>query len=124
MIIFWGLCGLLTLVGLGSILPPLWRPSRMAPRRTLSEANAAIYREGIGELESDLAAGLITPAQFDRDRRELERRATVDLSAEPRRASHQRSGGSSALVVCLAIGIPVAAIAAYLALGTPEAIWR
>jgi cytochrome c-type biogenesis protein CcmI len=123
MIVFWGICALLLLVALGSILPPLRRTGRTATATNVAEANAAVYRRQIAESESDLDHGFITPAQFEQDRRELERRALVDLSAEPPRAK-QRAVRSGTLVVFLAIGLPVPAIVAYLALGTPEAIAR
>jgi cytochrome c-type biogenesis protein CcmH len=125
MVIFWAIAVLLIFVGLKAILPPLRRPSRIAAGTTLAEANAAVYRRQIAELDADVGHGLITRTQFERDRRELERRALVDLSsAEPPRSKPQPAVGSATLVVCLAIGLPVAAIVAYLALGAPEAIWR
>jgi cytochrome c-type biogenesis protein CcmI len=123
MIVFVVICALLVVVALGSILPPLRRTGRIAAGTTVAEANADAYRRQIAESESDLSHGLLTRAQLEQDRRELERRASVDLSADPPRAK-QRPVRSDTLVVCLAIGIPVAAIVAYLALGTPEAIWR
>jgi cytochrome c-type biogenesis protein CcmI len=36
----------------------------------MAEANAAVYRRQVTELESDLRHGLITRAQFERDREE------------------------------------------------------
>lgn len=122
MIIFWVIGMLLILVGLGAILPPLRRPSRIAAGTTMAEANATVYRRQIAELDADVGHGLITRAQFEGDRRELERRAIVDLSAEPPRSRNQRTVESATLVACLAVGIPVAAILVYLVLGTPEAI--
>jgi cytochrome c-type biogenesis protein CcmH len=124
MIVFCVICALMILVALGSSLPPLRRTGRIGAGTTVAEANAAVYRRQIAESESDLGHGLITRAQFEQDRRELERRAIVDLPAEAPRSSSQRAVASDTLVVYLAIAIPVAAIAVYLALGAPEAIWR
>jgi cytochrome c-type biogenesis protein CcmH len=123
MIVFSVVCALLILVGLGFILPPLRHPNRLAAVRTMAEANAGVYRRQIAELESELRHGLITSAQFERDREELEGRAVVDLPKEPRNVrSEKRTIGSGTLVLCLATGVPLAALVLYLALGTPGSI--
>jgi cytochrome c-type biogenesis protein CcmH len=122
-IIFWVICALLVLVGLGFILPPLRHPDRLAAVNTMAEANVAVYRRQISEMESDLLHGLITSAQFQRDREELEERAVVDLPKESRVIRNaKRTVGSDMLVFCLATGLPLAAILLYLAVGTPGSI--
>ncbi len=122
-IIFWIVCALLILVGLGFILPPLRHPDRLAAVKTMAEANAAVYRRQFAELESDLRHGLITRVQFERDREELEVRAVVDLPKKPRDfRNEKRTVGSGMVVLCLAIGVPVTAIIVYLVLGTPRSI--
>ena len=123
MIVFSVICALLILVGLGFILPPLRHPNRLTPVKTMAEANAAVYRRQVTELESDLRYGLTTSAQFERDREELEARAVVDLPKESRAIKNeQRTVGSGTLVFCLVTGLPLAAIILYLALGAPAAI--
>ena len=92
------------------------------PART-TEANVAVYRRQLAEMESDLRHRIITNEQFVRDREELERRAVVDLPKESRDVRNEkRTVGSGALVLCLAAGLPLAAIVLYLALGTPASI--
>ena len=54
MIVFSVICALLILVGLGFILPPLRLPNRLTALKSMAEANAAVYRRHITELESDL----------------------------------------------------------------------
>lgn len=123
MIVFSVICALLILVGLGFILPPLRHPNRVTAVKTMAEANAAVYRRQITELESELRHGLITTAQFERDREELEGRAAVDLPKESRAVrTDNGTVGSGMLVLCLATGLPLAALILYLALGTPGAI--
>jgi cytochrome c-type biogenesis protein CcmI len=123
MIVFSVVCAFLILVGLGFILRPLRHPNRLRAVRTMAEANAAVYRRQIAELESDLHHGFITSAQFERDCQELERRAVVDLPKTPRNVrDEQRTVGSGTLVFCLATGVPMAAIVLYLALGAPGSI--
>jgi len=123
MIVFSVICALLILMGLGFILPPLRHPNRLRTVKTVAEANAAVYRRQVTELESDLRHGLITRAQFERDREELEARAVVDLPKESRAMRNEkRTAGSGTLVFCLATGLPMAAMILYLALGTPGSI--
>jgi cytochrome c-type biogenesis protein CcmH len=123
MIVFLVICALLILVGLGFILPPLRHPNRLTAVKTMAEANAAVYRRQATELESDLRHGLITRAQFERDREELEGRAVADLPDESRAISDEkRTVESGMMVLCLAIGLPLAAMILYLALGTPPVL--
>ena len=123
MIVFSVICALLILMGLGFILPPLRHPNRLRTVKTMAEANAAVYRRQVTELESDLRHGLITRAQFERVREELEARAVVDLPKESRAMRNEkRTAGSGTLVFCLATGLPMTAIMLYLALGTPGSI--
>jgi cytochrome c-type biogenesis protein CcmH len=122
-IVFSVICALLILVGLGFILPPLRHPNRLAAANTMAEANAAVYRRQLSEMESDLRDGLITSGQFQRDREELEERAVMDLPKESRAIRNEkRTVRSDVLVFCLAVGLPLAAILLYLGLGTPRSI--
>ena len=123
MIIFWVICALLVLVGLGFILPPLRHSNRLAAVNTIAEANVAVYRRQIVEMESDLRHGIITSAQFQRDREELEERAVLDLPKESRvNRNEKRTVRSDMLAFCFAVGVPLVATLLYLALGTPRSI--
>ena len=85
-----------------------------------SEANVAVYRRQLVELESDLRHQTITNEQFLQDREEIEQRLVVDLAKQPRGSRKETAGFSSRMLVyTLAIGLPSAAIVLYLALGTP-----
>ncbi len=118
--IFWTLCGLLIVLALAFVLPPLRHPDRVAAATTTTQANVAVYRRQLAEIESDRRHGILTGDQFLRDREELEQRLIVDLSDH---RSHARDDNVNVQIgsvyYWLAVGLPLAAILLYLVLGTP-----
>jgi len=117
MTLFWALGAALAAVALALVLRPLVfsRKSAHVARR---EANLAIYKGQLRELEADLAAGTLAAADYERARRELEARALEDVAEEPER----RQGAARALTLALAVAIPLCAAALYFAVGNPGAI--
>ena len=114
-------CMLLIVVALAFILPPLRRPYRIAAGRTTIEANVAVYRGQLGELETDLGQEIITREQFLQDCEELERRLIADLPDDVRAVPKQKStAGPGRLTPALAVGVPLSAILLYLLLGAPS----
>jgi cytochrome c-type biogenesis protein CcmH len=118
MLMFWVVAGLLLLGALLLVLPALWSP-RAAAQGQAGGANVAVYRDQLKEAERDLASDVITPERFEQLRGEIQRRVLEDTQA---------SEGSSAtvkparrLALALALVIPAASIATYLALGEPDA---
>jgi cytochrome c-type biogenesis protein CcmH len=98
----------------------LRHPDRIAPTSTTSEANMAVYRAELAEMESDLRQRIMTNEQFVLDRDELEKRLSVDFPKESRTSRKERPvPGSKILIYALAVGVPLTAILLYLALGTP-----
>jgi cytochrome c-type biogenesis protein CcmH len=123
-IAFGVICSLLIVLALAFILPPLRHPHRIAATST-TEANVAVYRGQLAELESDLRDRIITNEQFDGDREELETRMIVDLPEESRASRKaRRAHGSDMLIYALAVGVPLTAVLLYLALGTPPSLLR
>ena len=117
MITFWTICGLLIVLALAIVLPPLLTSDRAAAGVTAAAANVAVYRRQLAELESDRRERILTDDEFSRDRDELERRLAVDLLGDSRLKRRERS--AFALVGLLAAGIPLAAVGLYLLLGSP-----
>lgn len=114
MIIFWLIGAALALGAVVLVLRPIVRatPSRR-------DANIAIYRDQLRELDADLAAGKLAPADHAKARTELEARLLEDVAApEAPRVTRPRA----ALVVGAAI--PVFALGVYLIIGNPEAVTR
>ena len=127
MITFWLVSAFFVVIALAFILPPLLQGREKNQEEDDAErkqANLAVYRDQIAEMERDLENGIVNPEQYRQDRDELERRLLEDVS--PKRGGEpvpvKAGSASRALVYGIAVGIPVAAIALYLTLGNPNAI--
>jgi len=92
------------------------RAERNVSRR---EANIAIYRDELRELDADLAAGTLAHADYDRARLELEARMLEDVDAAD--AAPAARGGRR-VALALGVTVPLAALAVYLITGTPAAL--
>jgi len=91
------------------------RAGRNVSRR---EANIAIYKDELRELDADLAAGTLARADYDRARLELEARLLEDVEASES-APARRGGRRAALAV--GIAVPLLALGVYVATGDPRA---
>lgn len=114
---FWILGALLAAVALLAVVLPLAR-QRKADAVSRRDANLAIYRDQLRELEADLAAGTLAQADYDRSRQELEGRVLEDVSAD----EVQGKGGSRFASILAGIAVPVLAAGIYLAVGNPAAL--
>jgi cytochrome c-type biogenesis protein CcmH len=125
--VFWAIALTLLALTLVALLLPLLRRAPGAPSE--EAARTAVYRDHRRQLDEELAAGTITPAEHADGLAELATRLGSELDAaaqnaaaagsEPRRIS-ERSRFMVALVAVAVI--PAAAIVLYLALGNPEAL--
>ena len=111
---------LMALAAMLFIALPLLRQRKVDTAPAQDAANVAIYTDQIAELDNDLRNNLLTQAQYDLAKPELERRLLQDVAqgetAAPAKQSAPWFGvGLSLLVPLLAIGI-------YFQIGTPDAI--
>jgi cytochrome c-type biogenesis protein CcmH len=108
----------LTLLAIGAVLfgPRLFRDRSSLSR---AQANAAVLRQQLAELEADRARGLIDETELARAAEELRRRLLVDIepasttSADATRAPRRA-------ILAVAVALPVAAAALYLRFGEPR----
>jgi cytochrome c-type biogenesis protein CcmH len=124
MIIFWLVCGIFVAIALAFVLPPLLQgAATKAVASSQKEANIAVYRDQISELETDLATGIISREQFDQDREEIERRLLEDMTSSgavsARHLKPAKDGRGA--VYAVALGLPILAVAFYLQIGNPYA---
>ena len=115
---FWILAVLLAAAALAFVLPSLLARTRRAGA-TSREANVALYRDQMKELDADLAAGTLAPQLHEEARREIERRVLEDAAAA---AAPAAASSARATAIALAFAVPVLAIGLYLAVGTPGAL--
>jgi cytochrome c-type biogenesis protein CcmH len=124
MIIFWLVCAIFVAIALAFVLPPLLQGSgTKEDSGGQKEANIAVYRDQLSELEADLNTGIVSKEQFDQDRDEIERRLLEDVtlsgpsSPKPLKPAKEARG----VVYVIALGIPILAVALYLRIGNPYA---
>jgi len=125
MILFWLICAVMVAIALAFVLPTLLQRAETTDndKDTKQQANIEIYRDQLRELEADLANGIVSPEQYAADRDEIERRLLADVSGEADETKKAPPAAPDrAIAYGLAFGIPAAAIALYLLVGTSAAL--
>jgi len=118
---FWIFGAALAGLALVLLLRPLLFSGKGAKVRR-DDANISIYKDQLRELDADLAAGKLAPSDHTRSRAELEARLLQDVAPQEARASAPAGGGTRALIVTLALAVPLSAAALYLGVGNPGAL--
>ena len=124
MITFWVVAAVLIAIALAFVLPPLLQRATDESATDDQEANVAVYRDQLSELETDMQNGVVSPEQYRLDRDEIERRLLSDVSArdKPQGKSPKPAPAGHGVAYALALGIPVIAIGFYFRVGTPDAM--
>ena len=120
--LLWIGLALMTAAVLTAVTRPLWR----APGAGLDASDAdatSIYRDQIGEIDRDLARGVIDPVEAEAARTEVARRlldADAKRRTEPALDAARSGAFGQRIAFGLMAGLPAAAIALYLLNGSPE----
>ena len=112
---------LLVVAVIALLLPPLWRAPRASGTADRREANLAIFRDQISELERERNDGLLAEADFVSARSELQRRLLDEVQPATTTPAGNDSAGRKTALALLVI-IPLAAAAGYTLLGSPRAL--
>ncbi len=120
MLLFWILASLIILAALLLVVPTLMRagtPGRDAP----GDANVALYRERLAELDRERDGGEIDAERYAALRRDLERGLLADVAGpgEPRVSAYPPS---HRMAMAVAVMVPVCGLGLYLWLGSPHGI--
>src|SRR3954469_1817856 len=112
----WFVFALMTVAAVFAVLWPLGR--RAAPQTGGSEET--VYRDQLAEIDRDLAGGLIGASEAEAARVEIARRllAASDRQRDLPAPTDARARRVAAIVALLAV--PLAAVALYLPLGSPQ----
>src|SRR5205085_6020366 len=127
MILFWVICALLLVIALAFVLPPVLQRSAESERKIDDErkqANIAVYRDQLAELEADLRNGIVSQEQYAQDRDEIERRLLEDVATGAKSKQKPATAPVVAKVTAyaLGLGLPLAAITFYAIVGNPKNI--
>ncbi len=96
MILFWVICAAFILIALAFVLPPALQRSEESNARVEDErkqANIAVYRDQLSELEADLQNGIVSQEQYAQDREEIERRLLEDTERDKSRKRPTTAAG-------------------------------
>lgn len=124
MMLFWLITAVFVAIALAFVIPPLLQRGAKENESEVKEANVAIYRDQIAELDADLRNGLTSPEQYQLDRDEIERRLLEDVTSDNKTATQkaQQAAPGYGPAYALALCIPIIAIAMYMKVGTPAAV--
>ena len=106
-------------VVLAILLRPLWRAALASPAVARRDANRAVLRDQLAELERERDEGLLSAADLAQAKGELQRRLLDELDSDP---APRGARPARATALALLVALPLAAIAAYLLLGNPDAL--
>ena len=126
MILFWVICAAFILIALVFVLPPAVKRSAETGRKREDErrqANIAVYRDQLAELESDFQNGIASQEQYAHDREEIERRLLEDTKggeSDTKATSTPAAARNTAYAI--GIAIPLVAVVLYLGVGNPKAV--
>jgi cytochrome c-type biogenesis protein CcmH len=124
-ILFWLICAVMLVVALMFVLPAALRAeaSKAGDENARRNANIAIYRDQLSELEADLRNGIVSQEQYAQDRDDIERRLLEDTAATV------KPGKTSAITAnarkhayLVGIGLALVAVIFYLRVGNPDSI--
>ena len=115
----WVVLACLTAIVLFVLLRPL--AGAGASDRTPEAFDAAVYRDQLGEIDSDRARGLIGEEEAEAARIEIARRLLA-ADSKARSSDHAKPGGARARTAMIAVGaaLPLLALGVYLTYGSPR----
>lgn len=114
---------LIVLAIIALLLPVLWfgkrRKTTAADRK---EANLAIFRDQLADLEREQREENISREEFEQAHNELKRRLVDEIEPDAAAQAADANPTSRPTAIALLLLLPLAALAGYLLLGTPKAI--
>ena len=122
MLIFWIIIGLLILLALWFVLPPLFQSDETKKEDDLRAVNISIYQDQFQELEDDRRNGLIAEEQYQREKEELERRLLDDVKTTNNKSSARPLQPNRRIAYAVAAAIPIAAVSFYFVVGNLKAL--
>ena len=129
MILFWAICAFLIVIALAFVLPTVMQRSQETQLKTAAksdderrQANIAVYRDQLSELEADLRNGIVGEEQYAQDREEIERRLLEDTAGASSKKAAAAPVNARNTAYLLGLGIPFIAIVFYLKVGEPNLI--
>jgi cytochrome c-type biogenesis protein CcmH len=118
--LFWVATAVCVIIALAFVLPPLLRKKAIAAKAARRDINIAVYRDQMKDMEADRAGGLLSEAQFQAAKIELESRLAEDALTQA--DATMAPVASRRLGFTLAGVLPAAAFGLYFWLGNPASL--
>jgi cytochrome c-type biogenesis protein CcmH len=112
----WFVFALMTVAAVFAVLWPLGRRSALQT----GGSEAAVYRDQLAEIERDLAGGLIGVTEAEAARVEISRRLLAATDDQRDLPARPHAGLRRVAAIVALLGLPLAAVAIYLPLGSPN----
>ena len=125
MILFWFICAVMLIAAIIFVLPPALRSESAKAKQedARREANIAVYRDQLAELEADLRNGIVSEEQYAQDRDDIERRLLEDTAIRtPKTKGTKIDATARKHAFMVAIGLALVAVIFYLRVGSPDGI--
>ena len=117
--LLWIILACLTAIVLLVLLRPL--ASVGSDDRSVDAFDSAVYRDQLGEIESDRARGLIGEEEAEAARVEIARRLlAADSKAEASAGISSDTGRARAATIAVAVALPLLALGLYIVYGSPR----
>ena len=117
--LLWIILACLTAIVLLVLLRPL--ASAGSDDRSADAFDSAVYRDQLGEIESDRARGLIGEEEAEAARVEIARRLlAADSKAEASAGISSDTGRARAATIAVAVALPLLALGLYIVYGSPR----
>lgn len=113
----WALIALAALAAIAALLWPLLRPSATPQDR--AAYNVAVFQDQLKEVDRDLERGVLTPAEADAARLEIQRRIIAAGKAHDDAAVTDSPARRKLTAAAIAVTVPALALAVYLSVGQP-----
>ena len=116
--LLWVILGCLTAIVLCFLLGPLYRARAVSHAR--ASFDEAVYRDQLGEVESDRERGLIGENEAEAARIEIARRLLAADAREGEAQSTEHRMPNRGVVIAVALALPLLALGIYLVYGSPK----
>ena len=107
------------LMTVAAIFAVLWPLSRGAASKA-GGSEAVVYKDQLAEIDRDVAAGQIGVSEAEAARVEISRRLLAAADSERDLPARSNPGLRRSSAVLALVGLPIAAVALYLSLGSPQ----
>ena len=116
--ITWVLIGILAVIAIGALLYPLLKKPAVAAAR--ADYDLTIFHDQLKEVDRDIERGVMTPADADAARAEIQRRITIAERAPQEAAAADTKLRKRLTIAAVTVAVPVLAALIYLQIGTPN----